>query len=128
MRPVTAFKVTKRRLLFFNLDDVSGIQSFVFYMKDRNAPDDVQEAFKFGWLDKRESKLDKDTIVAKWMCEQGDVDGYISYRADRGPLLPEIMICNADGKLEEDMDAPEVRADIPMIYDTPYSAYELKLV
>lgn len=128
LRPVTPYKVNKRRLIFFNLDDTSGIQSFLFYMKERSAPEEVQEAFKFGWLEGRRSVLQKDTIVAKWICEQGDVDGYISYRADRGPLLPEILICNPKQKLQEDWDAPEVRADIPMIYDQPYKSYELKLM
>lgn len=126
LRPITAYKISRRRLIFFNFDHEGGREAFLLYMKDRNAPEDVQEAFRLGWGRIRRSYLMNDITVSNWLCEQGDVDGYISYHGSKN-LWPEIMICNPETKLQEDLDAPIAQLDIPMLYTSPYDEYDLRL-
>jgi hypothetical protein len=88
--------LTTRPLKLLNFSDIRAISYIRLRLTELNAPLEVIKSFEKGWKIngdgfERESSLDDDIVVVKWLCDNG-YDGYIATGLQS--LADEIMLCN----------------------------------
>jgi hypothetical protein len=122
---IHVFRV-RHNIRLLNLSNINNVKYLGEKLKELEAPEDVIDAFKIGWVIKeedgtekfsRQSYYSKDYLVVNWLCENG-FNGYLATHTLG--LSDEIVICDPSRNLKYMLKHTSVDFNVPLC-EEPYN-------